>query len=130
MNNLYSNKKKNELSINKELERIINHKNVELIEDKNIKLIKDNEAEFSFTSKSPITNKIVTEFYLDIDKYKISFINDYENKNILITASKSKKSQSKKDIKDESNISKEIKYKILYNDLNYYYSKYYSKKNI
>ena len=129
MNNLYNNKKKNELSINKELERIINHKNVELIEDKNIKLIKDNEAEFSFTSKSPITNKIETEFYLDIDKYKISFINDYENKNILITASKSKKSQSKKDIKDESNISKEIKYKILYNDLNYYYSKYYSKKN-
>ena len=129
MNNLYHSKKKNELSINKEIERIINYSNkYSSKEDQNNQLI-DEEDIYDFTNenkKNVNNNKIETEFYLDSVKYKILYINDYENKKILINVNKSKSSQSKKDEEKESN---ELKSQISYEDINYYFSKYYLKNN-
>ena len=129
MNNLYHSKKKNELSINKEIERIINYSNkYSSKEDQNNQLI-DEEDIYDFTNenkKNVNNNKIETEFYLDSVKYKILYINDYEYKKILINVNKSKSSQSKKDEEKESN---ELKSQISYEDINYYFSKYYLKNN-
>ena len=131
MNNLYNSKKKNELSINKEIERIINNSKIQKIDDEdNKQLNKDKEenTDKSIDKNKPIFNiKIETECYLDADKYKIVYTNDYENKKILIQATKSKSNQSKNDNIEESNQFNEIKSEIAYDDINYYYSKYYFK---
>ena len=129
MNNLYSSKKKNELSINKEIERIINNNKIELKDEKNNQLNQEKADNKSFDKNKAMTNnKIETEFYLDTDKYKILYINDIENKKILIHATKAKSNQSKKESFEEPNQFYEIKSQISYDDINYYYSKYYFNK--
>lgn len=132
MNNLYSSKKKNELSINKEIERIINNSSnnkIKLTDVKNNQLNPDNVDEKSVDKNKEMMNcKIETEFYLDTDKYKITYINDIENRKILIQASKSKSNQAKKESIEDTTQFVEIKSQISYDDINYYYSKYYSKK--
>ena len=151
MNNLYANKKKNELYINKEIERIVKNSNKEKrissVHEKNISNINVNQSEnqnqnqnhifvnfdegnnFSFDSNTNIskTNKIETECYLDSDKYKISYINDYENKKIIINATKTKHSQKKESRDLLNNQFNNIKREIDYNDIYYYFSKYYEK---
>ena len=149
MNNLYANKKKNELYINKEIERIVKNrdkgKRLSSIQEKNISKINENQSEnlnqnpifvnfdegndFSFDSTTNISksNKIETECYLDSDKYKISYINDYENNKIIINATKTKHSQ-KKESRDLLNSQfNNIKREIDYNDIYYYFYKYYEK---
>ena len=132
MNNLYHSKKKNELSINKEIERIINYTNkFSILEEKNNNQLNNKGAfdDISEDNKNNENNKIETEFYLDTIKYKILYINDYDNKKILINVNKSKSNQSKNDIVEESNELNEFKSQINYDDINYYFSKYYSKNN-
>jgi len=151
MNNLYANKKKNELYINKEIERIVKNTNkgkrMSSIQEKKISQINENQSEnlnqnpnhilvnfdegnnFSFESTANIskTNKIETECYLDSDKYKISYINDYENNKIIINATKTKHSQKKESRDLLNNQLNNIKREIDYNDIYYYFSKYYEK---
>ena len=115
MNNLYHSKKKNELSINKEIERIINYTNkFSILEEKNNNQLNNKGAfdDISEDNKNNENNKIETEFYLDTIKYKILYINDYENKKILINVNKSKSNQSKNDIVEESNELNEFKSQI------------------
>ena len=148
MNNLYANKRKNELYINKEIERIVKNRNkgkrISSIQEKNISKINENQSEnlnqnhifvnfdedndFSFESTNiSKSNKIETECYLDTDKYKISYINDYENNKIIINATKTKHSQKKESRDGLNNQWNNIKREIDYNDLYYYFSKYYEK---
>ena len=127
MNNIYNYKKKNELSINKEIERIINTDEIKIMEEK------DNENNnFSFqqnNDSSLLSNKkIETEFFLDTEKYKIIFINDYENRKISIHVNKSK-SSNKNNNEKANNKTPEFKTHIFYDDINYYYSKYYNKND-
>ena len=131
MNNLYSSKKKNELAINKEIERIINNSSNKnkSTDEKNNKLNQNSIDNKSIDKNKEIMNcKIETEFYLDTDKYKITYINDIENRKILIQVAKSKSNQAKKESIEDTSQSNEIKSEISYDDINYYYSKYYSKK--
>ena len=130
MNNLYSSKKKNELSINKEIERIINCTNkTQLIKENNKQLNIENVGDLPDENQKTYNNKIETQFFLDTEKYIISYINDYKNQKILININKSKSNQSKKDNIEEQNTSNVIKKEISYDDINYYYSKYYLKNN-
>ena len=58
MNNLYNSKKKNELSINKEIERIINSSKIQSIDENNNQLNKEKEdnKDKSFEQNKPIFN--------------------------------------------------------------------------
>ena len=130
MNNLYSSKKKNELCINKEIERIINNNKNQLLDENNKQLKQIKPSDFSFSNNKELNiNKIETEDYIDTDKYKIVYINDYENRKILIQVNKAKSNQTKKDNEEEHQQLDEIKTQISYDDINYYYSKYYSRNN-
>ena len=131
MNNLYHSKKKNELSINKEIERIINYPNqFSKIKEKNNQLNnKEILNDISEEYQQKENNKIETEFYLDTIKYKILYFNDFENKKILINVIKPKSSQSKKDVVELSNELNELKSQISYDDIDYYFSKYYLKNH-
>ena len=131
MNNLYHSKKKNELSINKEIERVINYTNkFSILEENNNQLNNKNSFnDILEENQKEENNKIETEFYLDTNKYKILYINDYENKKILINVNKCKSNQAKNDIEEEANELNELKSQISYDDINYYFSKYYSKNN-
>ena len=144
MNNLYANKRKNELNLNKEIERISKNKNkgkrismqnIKVskindntnIENQNILVHFDEDDDLSFDSPQiNKSSKIETECYLDADKYKISYINNYEDNKIIINASKTKHS-IKKESFDSVSHSSAIKKHIAYNDLYYYFSKYYNR---
>ena len=145
MNNLYDNKRKNELYINKELDRITNFKNKNKrismqnlglskihssnnIENQNILVHFDEDNDFSFDSPQITkSSKIETECYVDSDKYKISYINNYEENKIVINTSKAKHSTIKKESFDSINHFIGFKKQINYNDIYYYYFKYYTK---
>ena len=144
MNNLYANKKKNELYINKEIERIIKNINLRRISIQNINISKINDSnnkesqnilihfdednDFSFENPQ-ITkaSKIETECYLDSEKYKIIYINDPENSKISINVNKTKHSGKKESLDSVNTSSIGIKKQIAYNDIYFYYSKYYLK---
>ena len=146
MNNLYTNKRKNELFINKEIERITHYnsmakrlsiKNLSVFninnntENKNVLVHFDEDNDLSF--ESPQINKsanIETECYLDSDKYKIAFINDYENNKININITKTKHSKEKKDSIDDTSQFSGFKRQIAYSDLYFYFSKFYKKGNL
>ena len=147
MNNLYDNKRKNELYINKELDRITNFKirnkrisiqnlnlskihnsNNNLENQNNILVHFDEDDDFSFDSPQITkSSKIETECYVDTDKYKISYINNYEDNKIAINTTKTKHSTTKKESFDSVNHFVGYKKQMSYNDIYYYYSKYYTK---
>ena len=148
MNNLYTNKRKNEFYINKEIDRIAknNKFRVKRLSIQNLSITKSNsndnnenilvhfdeDNDYSFDEPNTKQSKIETECYLDSDKYKIYYINDYENNKILINVSKAKFSQTKKDSFDNVNVISfpGLKRQIPYGDLYYYFSKYYKSGNI
>ena len=147
MNNLYANKRKNELNINKEIERISKYKNKGKrlsmqnlnvsksndntnVENQNILVHFDEDDDLSFDCpKINKSSKIETECYLDSDKYKISYINNYDDNKIIINASKTKHSLKKESF-DSANHSSAVKKYITYNDLYFYISKYYNRGDL
>ena len=148
MNNLYANKRKNELYINKEIERISNYKNKgKRISIQNLNISKsnnntnienqsilvhfdeDNDSSFDGPQITK-SSKIETECYLDADKYKISYINNYEDNKIIINASKTKHTTKKESFDSVNNHLSNIKKYIAYSDIYYYYSKYYNRGDL
>ena len=148
MNNLYANKRKNELYINKEIDRIARNNKIKAkrLSIQNLNITKnsndnnnnnenilvhfdeDNDGSFDGPQTTKST-KIETECYLDSDKYKIYYINDYENNKITINVSKAKYSQTKKDSFDNVTSFAGLKRQITYGDIYFYFSKYYLRGN-